>query len=170
MTEIDWSQCPEVESVPDRCHGAWVVKGTRIMVQGILDNAEDCTPEEIATEIFEGIADEQVRRILDFALDHPPPLMFAEGEPAALLLAMVLHHCATSEPDELDSYGVKVNAEAMAMLHESGEITIISECDDRISATLTFRGRLLMASLRAEQERRQQRIIRKPFTAHRGRG
>jgi uncharacterized protein (DUF433 family) len=37
---IDWSRCPEVESVADRCHGAPVVKGTRVTVQGILDNAE----------------------------------------------------------------------------------------------------------------------------------
>ena len=43
---IDWSQCPDAESVPDRCGGAWVVRGTRIPVQGILDNAEDCTPEQ----------------------------------------------------------------------------------------------------------------------------
>ena len=32
---IDWSQCPDAESVPDRCGGAWVVRGTRIPVQGI---------------------------------------------------------------------------------------------------------------------------------------
>jgi hypothetical protein len=46
---IDWSRCPDVESVPDRCSGAWVVKGTRIPVQAILDNAEaGCSAEEIA--------------------------------------------------------------------------------------------------------------------------
>ena len=45
---IDWSQCPDAESVPGRCGGAWVVRGTRIPVQGILDNAEECTPEQIA--------------------------------------------------------------------------------------------------------------------------
>jgi uncharacterized protein (DUF433 family) len=64
---IDWSRCPEVESVPGRCSGQPVVKGTRVLVQGILDNAEDCTPEQIATEIFEGITADQVRRILRFA-------------------------------------------------------------------------------------------------------
>jgi uncharacterized protein (DUF433 family) len=45
---IDLSQCPDVESVPDRCGGAWVVKGNRIPVPVLLDNAEDCTPEQIA--------------------------------------------------------------------------------------------------------------------------
>jgi uncharacterized protein (DUF433 family) len=67
MNEIDWSRCPDVESVPGRCSGAWVVKGTRLTVEAILDNAEECTAEEIATEIFEGVTVEQVRRILAFA-------------------------------------------------------------------------------------------------------
>ena len=65
---IDWSQCPDAESVPDRCGGAWVVRGTRIPVQGILDKAEDCTPEQIAgPDIFPDLTVEQVRRVLRFA-------------------------------------------------------------------------------------------------------
>jgi len=67
---IDWRNCPDVDSIPGKCSGAWCVKGTRVMVEGILANAEDCTPEEIATEIFEGITVEQVRRILDYARTH----------------------------------------------------------------------------------------------------
>ena len=62
------SRCPDVESVPDRCSGAWVVKDTRVMVQGIVDNAEaGCSAEEIAREIFPSVTVEQVRRILAFA-------------------------------------------------------------------------------------------------------
>jgi uncharacterized protein (DUF433 family) len=65
---IDWSRCNEVESVPDRCHGAWVVKYTRVLVQGILDNSDaGCTAAEIAREIFPSVTVEQVRRILDIA-------------------------------------------------------------------------------------------------------
>jgi uncharacterized protein (DUF433 family) len=68
IINIDWSQCADVESVPDRCSGAWVVKDTRVMVSGILDNAEaGCSAEEIATEIFPSVTLDQVRRILDFA-------------------------------------------------------------------------------------------------------
>jgi uncharacterized protein (DUF433 family) len=64
---IDWSQCPDAESVPGRCSGAWVAKDSRVMVEGILDNADaGCSAEEIATEIFE-LPVEQVRRILAFA-------------------------------------------------------------------------------------------------------
>jgi len=49
---IDWSRCPDVDRDPGKCSRAWCVKGTRVMVQGIIDNAAaGCTAEEIATEI-----------------------------------------------------------------------------------------------------------------------
>jgi uncharacterized protein (DUF433 family) len=65
MTELDWSKCPDVESVEGRCGGAWVVKDSRVMVQGIIDNAEDASPEEVA-DMFE-LPVEQVRKVLLFA-------------------------------------------------------------------------------------------------------
>jgi len=61
----DWSQCPDVESVEGRCGGAWVAKDSRVMVEGILENAEDCTAEEVA-DMFDLDVD-TVRRILVFA-------------------------------------------------------------------------------------------------------
>jgi len=68
---IDWTNCPDVEQVPGRCSGQPVVKGTCILVQGILDNAEDCTPEEIAgPDIYPDIPVEVVRRILDYTRTH----------------------------------------------------------------------------------------------------
>ena len=67
MSEIDWTNCPDVESVPGRCSGQPVVKGTRLTVDAILNNADDFTAEQIATEIFEGVTVDQVRRILAFA-------------------------------------------------------------------------------------------------------
>ena len=49
---IDWSNCPDVESVSGRCSGAWVVKNSRVIVETcILGNAEDCTPEEIRRHV-----------------------------------------------------------------------------------------------------------------------
>ena len=63
---IDWSRSDDVESVPGRCSGAWVVKNSRVIVETcILGNAEDCTPEEIA-DMFEVPVD-VVRRVLRFA-------------------------------------------------------------------------------------------------------
>ena len=71
IDEIDWTHCPDVESVPGRCSGAWVVKGTRILVDGILENAEEgLTAEEIATEVYDGLEIDRARRILDYARKH----------------------------------------------------------------------------------------------------
>jgi uncharacterized protein (DUF433 family) len=52
--EFDWSKCEDVESVPGRLSGTWVIKGTRVPTQAVVDNARaGCTAEEIATEVFE---------------------------------------------------------------------------------------------------------------------
>jgi uncharacterized protein (DUF433 family) len=64
---IDWSQCDDVESVPGWVSGAWVIKGTRVPAQAVVDNARDgFSAEQIAAEIFE-LPLERVRRVLRFA-------------------------------------------------------------------------------------------------------
>ena len=64
---IDWSKCDDVESVPGRVSGAWVIKGTRVQAQAVVDNAKaGCSAEEIATEIFE-LPLERVKAVLRFA-------------------------------------------------------------------------------------------------------
>ena len=65
---IDWSKCDDVESVPGRVSGAWVIKGTRVPAQAIVDNARaGFTAEQLVTEIFEGVPVERVRAVLRFA-------------------------------------------------------------------------------------------------------
>jgi len=65
---VDWSQCHDVESAPDRLSGTWVLKGTRVPAQAIIDNAEDgYTAEQIATEIFDNLPLDRVRGVLRFA-------------------------------------------------------------------------------------------------------
>ena len=72
---IDWSQCQHVESVPNRVSGAWVIKGTRVPAQAVVDNAKDgFTAEQIATEIFE-LPIERVRGVLRFAKIASPSLL-----------------------------------------------------------------------------------------------
>ena len=64
---VDWSKCEDVESVPGRVSGAWVIKGTRVQAQAVVDNAKaGCSAEEIATEIFE-LPLERVKAVLRFA-------------------------------------------------------------------------------------------------------
>ena len=70
MEDIDWSACEDVERNPKKVSGAWVVKNTRLPVDAILIHADEYTPEEIATEIFDGVTPEVVRRVIEFARQH----------------------------------------------------------------------------------------------------
>jgi uncharacterized protein (DUF433 family) len=69
---MDWSECAEVERIPGKVSGAWLVKGTRIPVQAVVDNADDFTPEQIAAEIYDGLPVDRARRIIAFARQHAP--------------------------------------------------------------------------------------------------
>ena len=69
---MDWIQCPDVERIPGKVSGQLLVKDTRILVQGVLDNADDFTPEEMAAEVFEGLPVDRARRIIAFARSHAP--------------------------------------------------------------------------------------------------
>jgi uncharacterized protein (DUF433 family) len=69
---VDWSKSPDVEQIDGKVGGAWLVKDTRLPVWAIMNHADEYTAEEIATEIFEGVTAETVRRIIDFARQHEP--------------------------------------------------------------------------------------------------
>jgi uncharacterized protein (DUF433 family) len=74
LDHIDWTNCPDVESVPGRCSGAWVVKDSRVIVEScILDNTDaGASPEEIADWFKVPGGVEVVRRILAFARSNQP--------------------------------------------------------------------------------------------------
>ena len=40
MANLDWSQCPAVESSPGKVSGAWVFKDTRMPISVIFENLE----------------------------------------------------------------------------------------------------------------------------------
>jgi hypothetical protein len=105
-------------------------------------------------------------------IDEPHPVLPFRGEEwlSALLLAMVVEHCAGYSPEArrhmalyltadassgewLDSYNIPANAEAMQELHQSGEIEIAEQDGVHIIAKLTSKGRALLDQLRAEQQR-----------------
>jgi uncharacterized protein (DUF433 family) len=69
---MDWSNCPDVESIPEKVSGQWIVKGTRILADGVVENAADYSPEEIARDIFPGMSVDQARRIIAFARAKQP--------------------------------------------------------------------------------------------------
>ena len=72
---VDWSRCPDVESKLDVMSGAYIVRGTRIPAQAVVDNAEDgYTAEQIVAEIYPSLPLESAKRIIAFALgQHAAP-------------------------------------------------------------------------------------------------
>src|SRR5271165_4892540 len=82
MAILDWSKCPEVESIPGKVSGAWVFKDTRMPVATVFENLEcGATIDEIM-EWFD-VTREQVVAVLEFAarsLDAPPVPVGASGK------------------------------------------------------------------------------------------
>jgi uncharacterized protein (DUF433 family) len=73
MAQLDWSQCPAVESVPDRRGGAWVFRDTRMPVATVFENLEAGSSLEEIIEQFR-VTREQIQAVLEFAarsLDAP---------------------------------------------------------------------------------------------------
>jgi len=64
---LDWSQRAAVESVPGKMSGAWVFRGTRIPVAAVFENLEDGLTINQIVEMFDGLTQEQVKAVLDFA-------------------------------------------------------------------------------------------------------
>ncbi len=74
MAILDWSQCPEVESVPGRLSGAWVFRDTRMPVSSIFENLEYGSSIEEIIDNYR-VTREQIQAVLEFAarsLDAPP--------------------------------------------------------------------------------------------------
>ena len=66
MASLDWSQCPDVESVPGKVSGAWVFRDTRMPVKLVFENLEDgMSIDEIIEQC--DVTREQVRAVIDFA-------------------------------------------------------------------------------------------------------
>lgn len=66
MQQLDWSQCPAVESIPGKMSGAWVLKGTRMPVQTIFENLEAGLSAKEITEVFD-VTEQEVKAVLRFA-------------------------------------------------------------------------------------------------------
>lgn len=63
---LDWSQCPAVESSPEKVSGAWVFRGTRMPVATVFKNLETGASIEEIMEWFD-LTREQITAVLDFA-------------------------------------------------------------------------------------------------------
>jgi uncharacterized protein (DUF433 family) len=75
MPNLDWSQCPAVESIPGKVSGAWVLKGSRMPVATIFENIAAGANIDDLMEWFDGLDRKQVESVIYFAaqsLDKPP--------------------------------------------------------------------------------------------------
>jgi uncharacterized protein (DUF433 family) len=70
---LDWSQCSAVESVPGNLSGAWVFRGTRMPVAAVFENLEDGLTIDEIVKMFDGLTQEQVKAVLDFAAQSSIP-------------------------------------------------------------------------------------------------
>ena len=73
---LDWSQCPAVESIPGKVSGAWLFKDTRMPVSIVFENLEAGATIDEIMEWFD-VTREQVVAVLEFAarsLDAPPSM------------------------------------------------------------------------------------------------
>jgi uncharacterized protein (DUF433 family) len=66
MPDLDWSQCPAVESVPGRVSGAWTFRNSRTPVQLVFESLEDgMTIDEIMEQY--PVSREEIEAVLSFA-------------------------------------------------------------------------------------------------------
>ena len=86
MANLDWSQCPAVESIPGKVSGAWVFKDTRMPVSIVFENLEAGATIEEIMEWFH-LARGPIVTVLEFAarsLDAPshlPPVTLIDVHP-----------------------------------------------------------------------------------------
>ena len=83
MANLDWSQCPAVESIPGKVSGAWVFRDTRLPVATVIENLEDLSVEEVMEQF--DVTREQITAVLEFvaqSLRTTVPLQTSEASNA----------------------------------------------------------------------------------------
>ncbi len=70
---IDWSDCPLVESDPEKLSGVPIVKDTRMQADSVVENFEDGSPVEEIADNFD-IPEEIVRELLAYAARQDPSI------------------------------------------------------------------------------------------------
>jgi uncharacterized protein (DUF433 family) len=65
---IDWSGCAAAQRRPGVMSGAWIVRGTRIPIEGVIQNYNaGYSPEDLATRIYRGLPVILAREIIEYA-------------------------------------------------------------------------------------------------------
>ena len=67
---MDWTGCDLVERVPGKVSGQPVVKGTRILADQVVEDAELGSPLEEIAENYPSLPIEKIKKLLAFAHSH----------------------------------------------------------------------------------------------------
>ncbi len=78
-TDLNWSKCPEVEAIPGKLSGAWVLRNTRMPVSAILENSAAGATLDDLLAWYDGLDREQVRAVLEFAAQRQPTAALSGG-------------------------------------------------------------------------------------------
>ena len=64
---MDWSNCDLVEQIPGKLSGQPVVKGTRILAQTIVEDADLGSSVEEIHENYPSLPTDRIRKLIAFA-------------------------------------------------------------------------------------------------------
>lgn len=68
--EIDWTGCELVERIPGKVSGQPIIRGTRILANTIVEDAELGSPVEELHENYPDLPIQTIQRLLVFAKTH----------------------------------------------------------------------------------------------------
>jgi len=66
-TEIDWTGCELVERIPGKVSGRPIVRGTRIMPEGIVNSYDHGATIEEIREGWPSLSVAQIQQLIEFA-------------------------------------------------------------------------------------------------------
>jgi uncharacterized protein (DUF433 family) len=69
-SDIDWTGCELVERVPGKVSGRPIVRGTRILADTIVQDAELGSPVEGIQENYPDLSLSTIQRLISFAHSH----------------------------------------------------------------------------------------------------
>ncbi len=69
---MNWLESPDVESVPGKCGGRPVIRGTRIEPEGLVTDFEMGSPIEEIHDNFPTVPIATIERLIAFAHKHQP--------------------------------------------------------------------------------------------------
>ena len=70
QSDIDWMACELIEQIPGKVSGRPIVRGTRIMPEGIVNSFDMGESIEEIREDWPSLSVDQIKRLIEFAHAH----------------------------------------------------------------------------------------------------